>query len=287
MSTQFAPVAAPTPPSQAEIMKLLRERMPGLVLYNPAEIWVRTEVHGLEHFFPPDLKGAVEPHPVTGVPTKCDGTYLVRGRYITQKDSSGKTIEGQDAQAVVAFVIHRERLGEMGICWLPGRDPEEDEALKGFARDKWLAFQHAADDNIIARRREFKSNWEKNPARTGVPVPAPTPAENAAMERLQEREHKQTYGFECSVEECPGYATDDWVKYATHMSAAHQVRAKRSTDGTVTLTNQAGDTQVVGSFGATDGKPVPVKDEAEDPAAGLETAAAALPKATRRGKKKG
>lgn len=245
------------PPTQAEIMRLLRERMPGLSLYNPSDQWLRPQVHGIEHHLPPDLNGAVVAHPKTGEPTKCDGSYLVRGRFLTQKDSSGKLIEGQDAQAIVAFLIHRERFGEMGVVWLPGRNKAEDEALKGLGRDKWLEYQALKDDEIIARRLEFKKNWESNPSRSGTPVPAPTPVENAATERRQEREHKQAYKFNCSVEECPGYGSNDWVKYVSHMQAAHSIMARRSVkEGIVTLTNAAGDTTIIGAMQATDGKPV-------------------------------
>lgn len=258
MSTAAAvtiPTHLPKPPTQAEIMQLLRERMPGLALYNPSEIWIRAQVHGIEHFFPPDLQGAVESHPVTGEATKCDGLYLIRGRFLTQRDSSGKVIEGQDAQSIVAYLIHRERYGSMGIVWLPGRSPEEDEALKALGRDQWLRFQEERDDQTIAKRREFKINWERNPAKAGVACPPPTRVENQAMERLQEREAKKEYGYECHVDDCPGYATDDWTKYATHMRAAHKITARRTTHGAITLVNAAGDTLIVEGFGGTDGKP--------------------------------
>ncbi len=281
------------PPTQNEIMKLLRERMPGLAIYNPSDQWVRMQVHGIEHFLPPDLGGAVVPHPTSGAATECDGVYLIRGRFLTQKDSSGKLIEGQDAQSVVAFVIHRERYGEMGVVWLPGRSDEEDEAMKSLGRDKWLEYQQLSDDRVIARRREFKANWERNPARQGVPVPPPTPVENSAMERLQEREHKRAYGFECGVDECPGYATDDWTKYAQHMAVAHKVAARRTTKGIVTLTNAAGDTTTLAPMSGTDGKPMDIKDEISvDAAGGIAEARDAFeakaPKAAvKRGKKKG
>lgn len=257
------------PPTQAEIMKLLRERMPGLSIYNPSDQWLRPQVHGIEHHLPPDLDGAVIAHPKTGEPTECTGIYLVRGRFLTQKDSSGKLIEGQDAQAVVAFLIHRERFGEMGVVWLPGRDAAEDEALKSMGRDKWLEYQALKDDEVIARRLEFKKNWEGNPSRQGQPVPAPTPAENAATERRQEREHKQAYKFNCSVEECPGYGSDEWAKYVSHMQAAHSIVARRSVkEGIVTLTNAAGDTTIIGAMSGTDGKPVaPPTEEALEAAA--------------------
>jgi hypothetical protein len=281
MSTQNVPASSLKPPSQAEIMRLLRERMPGLAIYNPATEWLRMQVHGIEHFLPPDLDGAVEPHPTTGIPTRCDGTYLVRGRFLTQKDASGKVIEGQDAQSIVAYVIHRERFGDMGVVWLPGRSEEEDEALKALGREKWLEFQKKADDRIIERRREFKANWEKNPSRQGVPVPPPTAAENAAMERMQERDERKAYGFECSVDDCPGYATDEWDKYVKHMAAAHKITARRTKNNVVTLTNQAGDTLTEQPMAALDGKPVEVKGDdseaSDETAQGLAAAAQELP----------
>jgi hypothetical protein len=286
MSTQAIPntPAIPLkPPSQAEIMQLLRARMPGLAIYNPSTDWLRMQVHGIEHYLPPDLDGAVEPHPTNGEPTQCDGTYLVRGRFLTQKDSSGKLIEGQDAQSIVAFIIHRDRYGEMGVVWLPGRSAEEDEALKAMGREQWLKFQNEADDRIIARRREFKANWERNPAKQGVPCPAPTRTENFAMERMQERETKRIYGFECNVDECPGYATDDWAKYVKHMHAAHHVTARRTKTGVITLTNQKGDTITIQPMEALDGNPVEIQgDDPEvetETAQGLAAAAQELPKA--------
>ncbi len=291
------PTHLPKPPTQAEIMQLLRERMPGLALYNPSEIWVRAQVHGIEHFFPPDLGGSVEAHPVTGEATKCDGIYLIRGRFLTQRDSSGKVIEGQDAQSIVAYLIHRERFGSMGIVWLPGRSDAEDEALKALGRDQWLAYQEAHDDQIIAKRREFKGNWERNPAKSGVPCPPPTRAENRAMERLQEREAKKEYGYECHVDDCPGYATDEWTKYAKHMLAAHKITARRNTQGGITLVNAAGDMLVVEGLGALDGKPKEVPKEALDTEAedaiaeargDLEKKSAPAPRRGKgRGKKKG
>ena len=283
MSTAAAvaghPIAMPKPPTEAEIMQLLRERMPGLALYNPSEIWLRAQVHGIEHFFPPDLDGAVEPHPVTGEVTICNGIYTVKGRFLTQKDSSGKQIQGQDAQSIVAYLIHRERFGRMGVVWLPGRSDEEDEALKGLGRDRWLEYQEERDDEILARRREFKTNWERNPTRQGVPCPPPTSVENMAVERSQEREVRKEYGFECNVPDCPGYATDDWTKFAKHMAVGHQVRAVRNIKtGVVTLTNPAGDTQTIRSIQATDGKPKALKGDegADGTAEGLAEARGAL-----------
>ena len=301
MSTAVAvnPPLNVRPPTQNEIMKLLRERQPGLAIYNPSAGWLRPQVHGIERFLPPDLGGAIEPHPTTGIPTKCNGIYEIKGRFLTQKDSSGKTIEGQDSQSVVAYMIQRNKLGEMGVRWLPGRSKEENDAIKADGRDQWLKYQELKDEEILARRREFKSNWEKNPARQGTPVPSPTPAENDASDRLQEREHKQAYRYECNVSECAGYGTDEWTKYVAHMSAGHSIMATRSVKGDqITLTNSAGDKTVIGAMGGTDGKPIesPSEESLEAAAAaqgslddvhpalkGLSTAKAAV----KRGKKKG
>jgi hypothetical protein len=227
------------PPTQSEIMKMLRERMPGLRIYNPSDDWLRIEVHGIARFLPPDLGGVVLPHPQTGEDTVCNGEFLVRGRFLTQKDSSGKQIEGQDAQSIVAYIIHRERFGQMGVVWLPGRNEAEDEALRAFGRDKWLDFQGDADEKLLDQRREFKKNWEDR--RPGKPVPPPTVKQNRAMERAQTRESRRQYPFECPVQDCPGYATEEWTKFAQHLHAAHRIMASRTRNGEVTLTNAAGD----------------------------------------------
>jgi hypothetical protein len=210
-------------------------RMPGLVVYNPSTDWLPVEVHGrTDLFLTPDLSGAVEPHPITGASTQCDGLTEIKGRYPidprtgqAQRDSSGKTIEGQDAHSVVSFIIHRERYGEMGVVWFAGQSPDEDQGYKDYARETYLKYQEEADDRILNKRREFKANWERNPIHKGDPCPAPTPLENAAMERAQEREHKKTYMYECDVPECAGYAANDWAKFARHMKAAHKIDAKR------------------------------------------------------------
>lgn len=219
-----APKQPPKPPTPAEIQALL----PGLWMYNPSEQWVSTEVHGIMRWLPPDLGGAIEPHPVTGEPVRCDGMYEAKGRVLAQRDSSGKMIEGQDAYAVVSFMIHRERLGEMGVVYIPRRDAEEDAALKQIARDVYLKYRESVDDKVIDRRREFKARWERNPAKAGVKCPPPTPTELAAMDRAQEREQKATYRFECDVQDCPGYAANEWEKFARHMQAAHGIVPKRA-----------------------------------------------------------
>lgn len=270
MSTQTAvptPAALPKPPSLKEIQAML----PGLKLYNPSNEWLPLNVHGrTDLWLPPDLKGAVEPHKVTGQPTKCDGVWEVKGRFLTQRDSSGKTIEGQDAHAVVSYCIKRERYGQMGVVWLPGRDAEEDRRYREAGRQIFLNYQAEKDERIIDKRREFKANWEKNPMQKGKPCPPPTPAENAAMERMQEREHRATYRYECDVPECPGYAQNDWDAFRRHMQAAHGVEPDRSRyDGEMTATG--GETTEV-----------PDAEVERDAGRGLSEAAAELQKRRRR-----
>jgi hypothetical protein len=263
MSTAIPIAQPPKPPTLSEIQAL----MPGLKLYNPSDEWLPLHVHGLTHrMMPPDLGGSVEPNPITGEPTKCDGIYEVKGRFLTQKDSSGKTIEGQDAFAVVQFVIHRDRYGEMGIVYLPGVSEAQDEQYKQLAKDLHLKYREALDDKIIDKRREFKANWDRNPSHQGVKCPPPTPVELAAMERAQERQVRATYAYECYVPECPGYAANDWFKFAKHMSAAHRITASRGKDGKVTLVNAEGDTlKLAVSAQATSGIGLQVSDEIEQP----------------------
>lgn len=267
-------VQPPKPPTLAEIQTM----MPGLKLYNPSDEWVQLNVHGITNrWIPPDLGGVIMPHPATNEPTVCDGLYDVRGRFLTQKDSSGKTIEGQDAFAVVSYLVSRDRYGDMGVVYMPGRDATEDESLKQFAREQYLRFQMSLDDKVIERRREFKHNWEKNPAHQGQPCPQPTPRELNAIERAQEREHKKTYQYECDVHECVGYATNDFPKFSRHMSAAHKVVVERSRDGELVMKNIAGDTLRSGKAKATSGVSKPISDtEAANDRDGIVAAGNAL-----------
>jgi len=243
----MATAALPKPPSHQQFQQQLRRLMPGLTVYGPFDEWQDLRVFGLTLFLPPDLNGAIEPHPQTGEPTVCDGTLVIRDRYPTmvnpktgaleaQKDSSGKAIEGQTAQAFVEYLTHREHYGQMGLVWLPGlreRDPKSpdmltDDEIKRLARQAYLEFQRKQDERILEARAEFKSNWEKHPAHRGTPCPPPNDRENAAMERLQERRLKKSIKYECDVPDCPGYAVDDWEKFSKHMKAAHDKVVKRS-----------------------------------------------------------
>jgi hypothetical protein len=262
MSTAaFSTPTPPKPPTLAEIQAM----MPGLKLYNPSDQWLPLHVHGLTHrVMPPDLGGAIEPHPLTGEPTVCNGIYEVKGRFLTQKDSSGKTIEGQDAFAVVQFVIHKDRYGEMGVVYLPGVSESQDEQYKQLAKDLYLKYREGLDDKIIEARREFKNNWERNPRHQGTPCPPPTPPELAAIERAQERTSRKAYAFECHVPECPGYAQNDWSKFARHMLAAHKIQASRGANGKITMINSEGDVLHLGGGSepkATGGRSFPVSDE--------------------------
>lgn len=237
MATEkFVPRRVPPKPPTIEEMQT---RLPGLMLYNPSDEWVPMEVHGITIYATPDLGGRVEPHPTSGEPVKCDGITDIKGRFFSQKDSSGKRIEGQDAYSRMTYLIHKERYGEMGICWIPGQDPAEDAQFKAFAKEQWLKYQIEVDDRIIDRRREFVANWKRNPAKQGVKVPPPSAKENAAIERSELRERVRTYEFECTVPECLGYATNEWAKFAGHMKAAHNITAMRRDDG-YTLTDPEG-----------------------------------------------
>ena len=236
MSTA-APVATKRPPRKPrrmtpqEIRKLIEERSPGLRLYNPSTEWVMIECHAIPRWFPPDLsledgRAPIEPHPTTGEPVRCDGVLEVRGRFLTQHDSSGKVISGQDAQSIVSFLISEDRGGQSGIVFLSG-DPEEDKLAREYSREKFLEYQAQEDEKIIAARREFKNNWTKNPSKRGVNVPPPTQKEMDAIDRQGKRERKLVYRYECDVEDCPGYAQNDWSKFARHMAAAHNINVSR------------------------------------------------------------
>lgn len=242
----MATAALPKPPSRAEFQQLMRRMMPGLTVYGPFNDWTQLNVHGrTDLWLPPDLNGAVEPHPQTGAPTVCDGTLTIRDRYPTimtragervpQKDSSGKVIEGQTAQAIIEYLTHKDHYGQMGLVWLPGvKDADaskgeiSDDDVKRLARAVYLEYQRKQDELVVGARAEFKANWEKSPAHKGRPCPPPTERENAATERLQEHKSAKAYGYECDVRDCPGYATNDWEKFRKHMQVAHDKQVKRS-----------------------------------------------------------
>lgn len=240
--------------------------MPGMKLYNPSTEWVQLSVHGrTDLWIPPDLNGQIEPHPASGEPVKCDGIMEVRSRFLTQKDSSGKTIEGQDAFSIVSYLIQKNKAGEMGVVYLTGVNPEQDESYKAYARDEYLKFREKVDDKIVQRRREFKANWTRNPAHQGQACPPPTDAENAAIERTEARERKASHAFECDVTDCLGYATSDFAKFARHMWAAHKVQAIRAKDGSVSLKNSQGDVvKILGNAQATSGVSEAANEDAVD-----------------------
>jgi hypothetical protein len=233
MATAVSRPKTPRLPSEKELVAAIRAATPGLRIYSPADHWLNPEVHGrTDIWIPPDLGGAVEPHPITGEPVVCDGTATIKGRYLTQKDSSGKVIEGQDAEAVVRFLISPANYGQMGVVWIPGT--AEDEGIKQEARDLYAEYQRAQDESIVARRAEFKTNWVKNPAHSGEPCPPPTDTESAASDRLQEHKRRRQYQYECDAEGCPGYAQNDWAKFARHMLVSHKVKVERESYEEVT-----------------------------------------------------
>src|SRR5512134_878685 len=137
MSTAASTLRVPRPPSMEEIERTIRERLPGLTLYNPGGEWLKMQVHGLDYWIPPDRGGAWELHPVTGKSVKCDGKLEIKSRYLTQKDSSGKIIQGQDATSIVKYLLSIEAYGQMGVVWLPGLNPEEDAELIGRAKNQF------------------------------------------------------------------------------------------------------------------------------------------------------
>ena len=223
----------PRIPTTAEMQVRLRDMLPGLRVYNPSDQWLQPEIHGItDRWIPPDIGGAIDAHPVTGLPTVCNGIIEIKGRYPMlngkpQKDSSGKPIEGQDAASVVAFLVGQEQWGQIGIVFLPGNSPQEDEELKEIGRRVWLDYQKKADDAIVARRVEFKQNWEKNPAKKGVPCPPPTEVETSAIERQQTRTREKKFVYSCDVPDCPGFAVNEWDRFRTHMQLAHGRAVKR------------------------------------------------------------
>lgn len=261
MSTQFVPRRTPPKPPSIEEMQL---RLAGLKLYSPADEWIPMEVHGITVFATPDKGGVIEAHPETGKPTVCDGITDIKGRVLNWKDSSGKKVDGQDAFARITFLIHKERFGELGMCWLPGDNVEEDAQYKVFAKEQWLKYQATIDDKVLERRREFVANWKKNPAKSGVKVPPPSPRENAAIERSELRERVRTFQFECPLSEmgqCDlGYASNEWAKFAGHMMAAHGITATQ-TDLGYTLTDPEGRKLKVGSEVSVLGKKTTLTEE--------------------------
>lgn len=241
-------VSVPRPPSAAELERALRDKIPGLTVYNPSSTWLRLQVYGIFYWIPPDMGGAVENHPVTGKPTVCDGRLSLRGRYLTQKDSSGKVIEGQDAGSMVKYVVSVGPYGEFGVCWLPGDSEQQDKVLVENARRIYSRYQESRDEMIVARRVEFKANWEKGPRRHEA-CPPPTPQETAAMDRLQKRQREASYKYECDVPNCPtGYAANEWDRFVSHMKAAHNVTPDRGRyEGGLTAGGVAGVEEVPAS----------------------------------------
>jgi hypothetical protein len=223
----------PRIPTTAEMQVRLRDMLPGLRVYNPSDQWLQPEIHGITNrWIPPDLSGAIDAHPVTGLPTVCDGVIEIKGRYPMldgkpQKDSSGKVIEGQDAASVVAFLVGQEQWGQIGIVFLPGNSPQEDAELKEIGRRVWLDYQKKADDAIVSRRVEFKQNWDKNPAKKGTPCPPPSEVETSAIERQQTRTREKKFMYSCDVPDCPGFAVNEWDRFKTHMQLAHGRAVKR------------------------------------------------------------
>lgn len=224
MSTAEHPAVKTLPrlPTIAEMEQWMREKMPGIKIYSPHDDFLLLEVHGRTDLYAvPDLNGEIRPHPITGIDVVCNGITEIRGRFPNQKDSSGKKIEGQDANSVVHFLMNKHPYGELGLTWVPG-DYELDDVIKEAARSVYRDYQHTKDEEVVARRAEFKSNWEKNPLNQNKPVPPPTEVELAAMDRLQERKiSRKKYMFECDVDGCPGYAANDMNKYLRHMEATH------------------------------------------------------------------
>ncbi len=254
----------PKLPSISEVDRYLKERLPGLRLYNPTDEWVELEVHGIPRFAPPDLDGAYSIHPVTGEEIPCSGEFEIKGRFLTQKDSSRKVIEGQDAASVVKFVVQKETYGQMGFCWLPGISQEEDDKLKEASKAVWLDYQRQGDIAIIERRAAFKANWDKNPNHRGEPCPPPTESETSAMERQQERRARKSFKYNCEVENCPGFGVNEWDRFSRHMKTAHGITVSREKfDGEVS--------------GLGNTKKIETKPE-EDPSSTIKEAAADLTK---------
>lgn len=281
MSTTAIPIQKPRLPSAAEIDRSLRDRLPGLTTYNPSDRWVQLEIFGLTHLWAcPDLGGAIEAHPVqvdpqtgTRLPVVCDGRTIIRGRYLTQKDSSGKVIDGQDASSMVKTIIAPERYGQMGFTWLPCASADEDNALIALSRQVWLDYRHKQDEDIVSKRAEFKANWTKGPHHKGDPCPPPTAVESAAMDRLQQKKRTAEWKFECPVVECPGYASNDWDKFSDHMQLAHrQGKLDRAKFEIAEVVGRP----VPGSVTASGSVPVPVPETEPDMPGGIAEAAGVL-----------
>jgi len=227
MASTVVQARVPKLPSIVEMTKQLHESLPGLVVFNPHHEWVNLEFHGrLDVWAPPDKGGAVEPHPVTGVPTVCNGEVEIKGKFFTVSDSSGKVKQGFDAQAAVTYLCAPENYGQMGLVWLPKKDAATDDEYRKLGREVHAAHQRGLDESLVQKRREFKQNWEKS--HRGVPCPPPTRGENEAIDRLQDFEHAKAYLYECAEENCIGYAANDWRKFEGHMLKAHKIKPNRS-----------------------------------------------------------
>lgn len=233
---QSKPIAKPMLPRPDELEKRLRELHPGLVIFQPSSEWLPTEVFGLTFFMPPHLPGQWAEHPVkvdqNGQPLKvlCDGRLVLRNRYLTQKDSSGKVIDGQDAASMVKYLCHPNQYGQLGVVWLPGISRDEDQQQIDASIAAFSVFQRKQDEDIVAARAAFKAAFKNNPKHKGLLVPPPSPKENAAIERLESARFSgasvETYSYSCQHDDCPGYATNDWQKFSLHCKRAHDIEVE-------------------------------------------------------------
>lgn len=215
----------PKPLNIDEVRAALRRESPGLKVYNPSSDWLNPEIHGRTNIWLcPDLGGSIEPNPATGAPTVCNGVSEVKGRFLSQRDSSGKVIEGQDAESAVGVLM--THMSEMGVIYLPGRDEAEDAEFKQWARDQYRSYQWQADQEVVDRRKSFEANWKK--AHPGEGVPPPTDVEMGAYDRLAETRRVKSYKYTCDAAGCIGYVQNDWARFAKHLQTAHGITADRS-----------------------------------------------------------
>jgi len=274
MATQTAvSKQLPKPLTASQLDEILKAHAPGLRVYNPSDEWQYFEVHAIPYWLPPDLGGEEDPHPATAALIRCTGVRTIRSRFLKQKDSSGKVIQGQTADAIVKHIVDPHNGGEMGIVFLPGVSPAEDEGLKKFARGQFLKYQETVDSKVLNARKEFVANWKRNDKKKGEAVPPPSKRETLAIDRSEEREAVKEYRFECDIESCStGYASNDFFKYARHMKKSHGITVDRSkVEGPVGAVGEVKPlSQDEGAFDATD----PDHPVAPEASAGIAAAAA-------------
>lgn len=209
----------------------------GWRLYNARDDWFKFDYGAITYYVPPDKGGELDDHPVfdendrTPQQVVCNGELRVDdrvGRIYAVSASGGPTSKAtpgkkvyDSARDIVRFAVHS--FGDRGITFLTG-DPRSDEARKRQARDAYLQAQVAADQYTVQAYDEHMQKWKLRPQNANRPLPMPPEPVRLARERLDQRDAarqgiRQAFKFACNI--CGQYATNDEMKYQTHMAVNH------------------------------------------------------------------